>query len=295
MIRGRLSKLNRVAVENLAISSDAKWAIESDRGLTYAALPPANTKVVEGTWWTADYRGKPLVSLDRKLAKGMGLHIGDTLTVNVLGEEIEAEITSLRDVNYISFQINFAMIFSPGAIENLPSTYIATVRINNDTNEAQLMRESTKKFPNISTVRIKDSIAQIHELSDHIAVALRLCALVSLISGTLVLASALAATLDTRIYDTVVLKVLGARRADILKMFLTEWLLLAGITSAISCVLGSAGAWLIMKRLDWIEFHLVPSAIISTIALALAFITLTGLAIHTHIFRIKASSVLRNE
>jgi putative ABC transport system permease protein len=295
MIRGRIARINGVEVEKIRIDSDSKWAVESDRGLTYSAVAPDNSKVAEGAWWDANYRGKPLVSLDRKLAKGIGIGIGDTITVNVQGREITAEIRNLRDINYISFQINFALIFSPGVIEDIPATFIATARVTGDKNEAALIRQIAKMYTNVSAVRIKDSIDQITQMVGHIAFALRLSALVTLVSGVLVLASALAATLDARAYDMVVLKVLGARKADILKMFMAEWLLLAGLTSLIACVLGMGGAWLILKRLDWVQFHVLPVPIVVTVGLALAFVTLTGFVIHTRIFNTRASSVLRNE
>ncbi len=295
MVRGRIAQVNGVEVEKLKIANDAKWAVESDRGFTYSAVAPANSQVVEGAWWPADYHGRPLASLDRKIARGMGIGIGDKLTVNVLGRDIEVEIANLRDINYISFQINFALIFSPGAIEDIPATYIATARIAGEENEAAVIRQTARDYPNVSVVRIKDSINQITGMVAHIAFALRLCALVTLVSGVLVLASALAATLDARVYDMVVLKVLGARKRDIIKMFLAEWVLLASLTAAIACVLGMGGAWLILKRLDWIQFQVLPEAIFTTVGLALVFVTLTGFVIHTRIFNTRASSVLRNE
>ena len=295
MVRGRIAKINGVDVDKMAIDSDAKWAIESDRGFTYSATPPKNSPVAEGTWWPADYQGAPLGSLDRKLARGMGVHIGDKISINVLGKEIEVTIASLRDINYISFQINFALILSPGALDGIPATWIATARVAGEKNEAALIRDIARTSPNVSAVRVKDSIDQITEMVSHIAFALRLCALVTLVSGVLVLASALAATLDARVYDMVVLKVLGARRADIIKMFLSEWLLLASVTALIACVLGCGGAWLILKRLDWVQFEVLPGAIATTVALALAFVTMTGFVIHTRIFNTRASSVLRNE
>ncbi|MBY0407528.1 MAG: FtsX-like permease family protein, partial [Rickettsiales bacterium] len=290
MVRGRISKVNGIPVEQLSIEPEAKWAVESDRGFTYAATPPDNSQLVEGTWWPADYKGKPLVSFDRKLAKGLGVGVGDRLTVNVLGREVEAEITTLRDINYISFQINFALIFSPGALEGFPASHIATVRVAGAKNEAALIREIAKTYPNVSSVRIQDSINQITDMVTHIALALRLCAAVTLLSGVLVLASALAATLDARIYDMVVLKVLGARKKDIIAMFLSEWLLLAALTALIACGLGMAGAWLILQRLDWVQFTVLPGAVAATVGLAIAFVTLTGFVIHSRIFNLRASS-----
>ncbi|NBO18325.1 MAG: FtsX-like permease family protein [Proteobacteria bacterium] len=295
MVRGRIAKAGGVPVGQLPIAEDAKWAIESDRGLTYSAEKPANAVLAEGAWWPSDYHGKPLVSVDRKIARGLGLGIGDSISVIVMGREIQAEIFNLRDVNYISFQINFALILSPGSLDDLPITYIATLRTQNNTSEGALIRDLAKTYPNISAIRIKDSIAQIREMVGHIALALRLCAIVTVLAGVLVLASAMAAMLDSRIYDMVVLKVLGARRADIVKMFLAEWVLLGLLTAFISCGLGMAGAWLILQRLDWVKFEPVPSVIAGTVGLALLCVIVTGTLIHTRVFNTRSSSVLRNE
>lgn len=295
MVRGRISKANGVPVNKLDIPDESKWAIESDRGLTYSAAKPGNAVLAEGQWWPEHYSGKPLVSVDRKIARGMGVGIGDTMSVMVMGREVEAEIANLRDVNYISFQINFALVLSPGTLEGLPITYIATLRARDTASEAALVRQLAKDYPNISAVRIKDSIEQIREMVGHIALALRLCAIVTVLAGVLVLASAMAAMLDSRIYDMVVLKVLGARRADIVKMFLAEWVLLGSLTAAISCLLGMAGAWLILQRLDWVKFTPEPLVIAGTVALALLCVILTGIAIHTRVFNTRSSTVLRNE
>ena len=90
MLRGRITRLNGVPVEQAAVAAEAQWALRNDRGLTYAAPPPKGSRIVAGEWWPPDYRGPPLVSFDAALAHGMGLKVGDTLTVNLLGREITA-------------------------------------------------------------------------------------------------------------------------------------------------------------------------------------------------------------
>jgi hypothetical protein len=96
--------------------------LRSDRGLTYAAEPPAGSHIVAGSWWPADYRGAPLVSFDAELAQGMGLKLGDTLSVNLLGREITATIANLRQIDWARLGINFAIVFAPGALEAAPQT-----------------------------------------------------------------------------------------------------------------------------------------------------------------------------
>ena len=117
MMRGRITRLNGVPVEDAAVAPEAQWALRSDRGLTYAASMPQGSRLAAGTWWPSDYQGPPLVSFDAALARGMGLKVGDTLTVNLLGREITATIANLRSIDWERLGINFVMVFAPGTLE----------------------------------------------------------------------------------------------------------------------------------------------------------------------------------
>src|SRR5690606_11645690 len=98
-MRGRIVAVAGVPAERVEVAPEARWALRGDRGITYSAAPPEGAVVVEGSWWPEDYAGPPLVSLDREIAKGMNIGIGDTLTVNVMGREIEAKIANLREID----------------------------------------------------------------------------------------------------------------------------------------------------------------------------------------------------
>src|SRR5207248_672750 len=127
MIRGRIVALNGVPAGRARVASDAKWALNGDRGITYAATPPKDTEITEGRWWPANYRGPTLISFDADLARGMGLKIGDRMTLNVLGREIEGRIANLRDVDFSTGRQNFVLILSPGIIDKAPHSFLATV------------------------------------------------------------------------------------------------------------------------------------------------------------------------
>jgi putative ABC transport system permease protein len=225
----------------------------------------------------------------------MGLHLGDTITLNILGEEIDAKIANLREVNYLSLRMNFALIFSPGVIEHFPASGILTLHVDGKENEAVLVHEMTKKFPNISAIRIRESLAQLEEIVGHIATAIRITAIFTFISGFMVLSSALATALDKRAFDTVIFKVLGARKRDILAVFLMEWFIIACITGLLSCVFGMIGSGLILQRLSWVEFHPLPGVIAKAMLLTLTLIACTGLLLYSRAFSLKANVILRNE
>ena len=127
-LRGRIVEINRVPVEKVIINPSVQWAIRGDRTLTYATKPEKYTHIVEGKWWPEDYSGPPLISLDAKIARGFGIGLGDSLTLNILGRNIEATISSLRKIDWRSLRFDFAIIFAPGTLETAPQSHIAALQ-----------------------------------------------------------------------------------------------------------------------------------------------------------------------
>ena len=127
MLRGRIVAARGVKADELKASQDSEWVLQSDRGLTYTNEVPKGSKVVEGDWWSADYTGPPLVSLEKKIADGLRLKIGDEVVVNVLGRDISAKIGNMRNVDWQGLGINFVLVFSPNAFSGAPHTHIATL------------------------------------------------------------------------------------------------------------------------------------------------------------------------
>jgi hypothetical protein len=159
-LRARITALNGVPVETARIQADVRWATGSDRGLTYSTTPPEGSRVVAGEWWPADYSGPPLISFDANLARGMGLGVGDTMTFNVLGVEIEARIANLRAIDWSSLGINFTTVFAPGALEGAPQTWLATASVAPEA-EDEIERLVTEQLPNASTIRVRAALATI--------------------------------------------------------------------------------------------------------------------------------------
>ena len=192
MMRGRITRLNGVPVEDAAVAPEAQWALRSDRGLTYAARLPQGSRLVAGTWWPPDYQGPPLVSFDDALARGMGLKVGDTLTVNLLGREITATIANLRSIDWERLGINFVLVFAPGTLEHAPQTHLAAVYLP-QAEEEDLARAVTERFPNISAIHVREALAAVNRIIGMIGSAIRLTALVTVAAGVLVLGGAVAA------------------------------------------------------------------------------------------------------
>lgn len=264
MIRGRITSLKGVPSAQVQITADAKWVLNGDRGLTYAATPPPGTHVTEGEWWPANYNGTTLVSLDQSVADGANLKIGDAMTLNVLGREIPARIANLRKVDFTTGGQNFVMVLSPGVIDKAPHSFLGTVRVNAK-DEAAMYRTVTDRFPNISTVRVKDAIAQVDGLLQQLSQGIRAASLITILAGLLVLAGTIAAGARSRLYDATVLKVVGATRPQIALVYVFEYGLLGLTTGVIALGAGTLAAALVASQILKVTFIFDAGAALWTV------------------------------
>lgn len=294
MLRGRIMKLKGISADKIPTPEDHAWVLKGDRGITWSAMPPKGSRLVEGQWWDPSYQGAPLISLDAETARAFNLKIGDSITVNVLGREITGTIKNLREIDWSSLSINFVMVFSPGMMSGAPQTHIATLHVDPD-QEGALIALLSKQFPNISAVRVRDAIASAAEILRSVGAAVRAAAGVALVAGMLVLAGAMAAGQQRRIYESVLLKMLGGRRRDIAMSFLWEFALLALSAAVIALLVGSIGAWFFLNRVMETEFVFSAAAAFGAVALSLALALVIGFASSWRALGAKAAPYLRNE
>ena len=276
-LRGRITAIDGTPVAEAKIAPEVQWAVRGDRFLSYAATPNTATELTNGNWWPTDYSGPPLISITADLGKGFGVSVGDSLTVNVLGRKVTAEIANLREVDWSTMELNFALLFSPGVLENAPQTHIAAVHVDRD-GEQQVFQTITDQFPNISAIGTREVLANVARTMGRIGLAFKGMAAVALLAGFLVLAGAVSADQHRRIHDAVIFKVCGATRGDIIKAFASEFALLGLTAGIISALVGSLAAYGIIEGLMEMSFRLKPWAILTTIALGMALSLSLGLA-----------------
>ena len=293
-LRGRIVKINGEPARDKLVNREHAWILRGDRGLTFAAEARPEHNVVEGEWWPADYAGPPLVSIYRDVASAFGIGIGDRISVNVLGRDIEAEVANIREIDWGTMEINFVLVFSPAPMNAAPHTFLATIQAS-DAVEGQVQRAVTRQFPNVTTVRIKDALEMVNDILRKIGTAVRATAGITLVAGTLVLAGAIAAGHRRRVYDSVVLKVLGATRATVLRAFLIEYGLLGLITAGIAAIIGSIAAWAVLKWVMETDWIFIPSAVALTTILCTAVTIAFGFFGTWQALSQKAAPLLRNE
>lgn len=296
MLRGRIVSAHGVKAEDLNASADAEWVLQSDRGLTYTGEIPRGSKVVEGQWWGANYDGPPLVSIEKKIADGLGLKLGDPIVVNVLGRDITATIGNMRTVDWQSLGINFVLVFSPNAFKGAPHTHIATLTEGhpNPAGDAQVVKSVAQAFPMVTTVRVREALETIGAVVGNLVLAIRGASAVTLISAVLVLGGALAAGHRHRVYDAVILKTLGATRARLLGAYALEYLMIGFATAVFGVIAGSVAAWLIVTRLMTLSFVWQAGSAVAVVAASLIVTVGLGLAGTLLALNRKPATVLRN-
>src|SRR5690606_27543494 len=275
MLRGRLVQLGGRPVDQIRPPPEAQWVLSGDRGLTYSETVPEGSRIVAGEWWPADYDGEPLVSFEAELAGHLGIGLGDTVTVNVLGRNITARIASLREVKWESLAINYVMVFSPNALRAAPHNLLATITLPRDASlaeDAALARSISNTFPSVTPIRVKDALDAFSDLFEKVMTAVRVAGSITLIAGALVLAGALATAQRRRIKQAVILKTLGAIRRRILVSHFVEYAVLAAVTAGVAAVLGTVSAWIVATRVMEIEFTFSSTAVASALALALILV-----------------------
>lgn len=295
MLRGRVMALNGVAVEKVEVPPEGAWVLRGDRGLTYEAEKPDNATLTQGSWWPKDYAGEPLVSFAAEEAAQIGLKLGDTVTVNVLGRNVTAKIANLRKVEWQNMGINFVMVFSPNTFAGAPHSWLATLtdKQADAAGDAKLLNAVTRAFPTVTAVRVKDALDIVNRLIGQIGTAIRAAAGVALIASVLVLAGALAAGNRARIHDAVVLKTLGATRRTLIAAFSLEYMLIGVATAIFALVAGSAAAWFVVARIMSLPSHFMPEVAMATIVFALVVTVGIGLAGTWRVLGHKAAPVLR--
>ena len=296
MLRGRIVALNGIDVREIDVPPEGAWVLRGDRGVTYEAALPENAMLAEGEWWPADHAGEPLLSFAAQEARELGLSLGDTVTVNVLGRDITARIANFRDVKWESMGINFVMVFSPNTFAGAPHSWLATLTVQgaSASEETALLNAVTRAFPTITTVRVKDALDVVNRLVAQLGTAIRAAASVALIASALVLSGALAAGNRARIHDAVILKTLGATRRTLIAAFSLEYALLGLATAIFALAAGGSAAWFVISRIMMLPSTFLPDVAVATIAAALAFTVGLGLLGTWRVLGHKAAPVLRN-
>ena len=256
MLRGRISELGGRLAEDYDMKNPSAWVLRGDRAITWSPTPPESGEIVAGSWWESDYRGPPLASMSEEEARELGVWIGDTVTFNVLGRPISAEIVNIRNVTWESFSINFVFVLSPGVLEAAPHSWMATTYVETEDAAAMVARNIADAFANISAISVREAVATAQRVVGLLGAAVQLTAMVTLVAGIAVLAGTVASTEAQRFADSVILKVLGATRVAITIAWLLEYALLGVLAAIAATIIGTVASWAMIEQLLQSDFEM---------------------------------------
>ncbi len=287
------SEGNMTRTSTLEEIPDGAWALRGERGLTYSEQVPDGNVVSQGDWWGPMYEGEALVSIDEDFAQAAGLEIGDKLVFGVLGAEIETRIANTRRIDWESMGFNYVFVLSPNALRDTPHNLAATVELTEGTPTGPLLQSLVREFPSTSVIEVGGVLQQARTILEQVGLATLAAASVAVLAGLAVLLGAIAAARASRTYDTVVLRVLGADRGQVLKMQLAEYALLAGALAVVALGLGSLTAWLVVTQL--FEFDWLPDwgEVFAVLGLGLAVVLVFAVGGSLPLLRAKPAQALR--
>jgi putative ABC transport system permease protein len=289
MLRGVVNRINGRPAREVA---GDHWVVRGDRGITYAATPGAKTRITAGTFWPETYAGPPQISFAAEEAEEMGLKLGDTMTVNILGRDITGTITSLREVDFSNAGMGFVMTMNPAALAGAPHTHIATVYAPPEA-EAQILRDVTGTWPNITAIRIREAVDRVAEALSAIATATAWAAGGTLLTGFMVLVGAAAAGERARIYEAAILKTLGATRGRILASFALRSGLMGAAAGMVAVVAGGIAGWAVMTFVMDSPYRFEPVSAIGIVAGGVVATLVAGLAFALRPLAVRPAQTLR--
>ena len=275
MVRARMTTINDESVKDREYpNEDGTWLVNREANLSWTSGLSASNEIVEGEWWPADYAGPPLVSIEVDAAKNAGLTIGDRLNFFIAGKEVEAEISSIRKINWDSFQPNFFIVLSPGALDGMPTTYISSMHIA-DGSQPMLIN-LIRSHPSISVIDLGAILEQVRSIIEKASLAVQAVFLFTLAAGIAVLFAAVQSTIDERRFESAILRVLGAKRSTVLAGVMAEFAALGTAAGILASAGASVLAYLVATQLFELPYEFSPAIWLAGVSAGIIVVCLSG-------------------
>jgi len=290
LIRARLTEINGQPVAQIEFSSPrAQGFIDRESNLSTAADPAPDNRIVAGRWWPLGDEAEVSVEVD--FARDLGIRLGDRLGFDIAGEQLDVKVTSLREVQWDTFNPNFFMVFPPGLMEEYPLTYISSIYVDRSMRGDVL--DLVRSYPSVTVIDIEAAIAQVRDVMDQASLAVQYVFLFALGAGILVMLAVVQSTREERLYESAMLRTLGARRSVVLAGVAVEFAAL-GLIAGILAAAGASGvAWLLARRVFQLEFAPDPMVWIAGILAGLFVVGGTGVLATRSVVTHPPANVLR--
>ena len=302
----RLQSLKgRPASDLLALEDETlrpeRWALRREYRSSYRDAPAASERIVEGAWWReGEWKGRAggeavPIALDEGLARELKVAIGDEIVWDVQGVPVPSRVAVLRDVEWARFEPNFFVVFPEGPLDGAPRSYVLLSRVDDPTRRARLQRSVVEAHPNVSSLDLTQVQRAIEGVLDKVVLAVRFMALFSLAAGAVVLAGAVAASRFQRVREGALLRTLGARRSQLLRILLAEYAVLGALAAGAAILLSTLAGWALVRFVFGGAFALPGPPLLALLLAVLGLTIVVGLSGSTEVWRRPPLEVLRAE
>lgn len=293
LVRSRLHSIDGKLIENWEYKDKRReeWFINREFVLTYMdGPPPKDNEVIEGKWWDEGKNAE--VSLEQDAAKRLNAKIGSELTIDIQGIPVSATVTSIRKVNWRNMRTNFYMIYSPGALQNTPITYVATVNVP-DAKELELQHAIVEALPNITALSTRDIVNTIEATVARLTTLVDFMSGFAIAAGLFILSGSIASTKFRRLRESAILKILGAQRKVVASILGIEYATLGVIAALVGIGLAQGLSWAVMKYMVKSDWHVQPATVAWAFLFAILITVATGIFSSLDVIRNKPLKTIR--
>ncbi|MEM8816589.1 MAG: FtsX-like permease family protein [Pseudomonadota bacterium] len=275
LVRARMTTINGESVKDLEFSNeDGGWFVNREQNLSWSEELTASNELLEGEWWPEGYSGAALVSIEEEVALETGLSIGDVLEFSVAGQTVEARIASVRKVNWDSFQPNFFLVFSPGALDGFPASFITALNVPAD--KKTLFAGLVRQHPSVSVIDLDSIISQVQGIIEKASLAVQVVFVFTLLAGIAVLFAAVQSTIDERRFESAMLRALGARKRIVFSGVMAEFAALGVAAGLLAAAGASVLAAVIAVSLFSLPYQFSPTLWVAGLSAGVAIVCCSG-------------------
>lgn len=275
LVRARMTTINGESVKSREYPvDDGRWMANREQNLTWAESLSSSNELIEGDWWPPDYSGEPLVSMEEEAAMELGVGLGDQLDFLIAGQQIGLSISSIRKINWDSFQPNFFMVLSPGALDDYPATFVASLKIAEQ--QGDVLLRLVRAHPTVSVINLEVILQQVKGIIDKASLAVQTVFAFTIAAGIAVLFAAVQSTIDERRFESAMLRALGVRRRTVLSGVLTEFAALGFAAGLLASAGASILAAVIAVRLFDLPYEFSPMLWVSGLAAGVFLVCTSG-------------------